>query len=369
MVDFDKYAGQLIADGVASTVPMNTLEEAQLVPAIDAINGLSVKIGKVIIDNTQVFGDPIGGVVTKMADRFGAGVEMARFKTGAVNKIRGSSCIPGGTVSMEAQIAYTNFAYNVEVTVGDREVDKAMLNAEDAGRYAAEKLRTAPKTVAQMNYQSWKQLLSDVVDGTKTIASTDRSDGAGSVVTYTASEIKGYAGHVDNTDLVIPAPTVGSLTVVTGSDAVDYVMKLEGATADMKIESDDMNLLGVEAFVEGKPILFAETKTLNALDRAWAVEADYKGLPTVNARDYISRFADIVEIDLFPDIPTNGSYTGKRLVAVLIDREALLEIVKYEDVESMRCVTTRSNNYSFQGEAIMVIKKYCNSYAMLADTA
>lgn len=369
MADFSDYAGQLVAGGVAPTVPMNMLEQAQLTPAIDAINGLSVKIGKVIIDNTQVFGDPIGAVVTKMADRFGAGVEMARFKTGAVNKIRGASCIPGGTVPMEAQIAYTNFAYNVEVSIGDREVDKAMLNAEDAGRYAAEKLRTAPKTVAQMHYAGWKQLLSDVCDGTKTIASTDRSDGAGNVVSYTGSEIKGYAGFIDSTDLVIPAPVIGTLTVIAGSEAVDYVMRLEGAAADMKVESDDMNLLGVEAFVEGKPVLFAETKTLNALDRAWAVEADYKGLPTVNARDYIKRFADIVEIDVFPAIPANASYTGKRLVAVLIDRDALLEIVKYEDVESMRCVTGRSNNYSFQGESIMVIKKYCNSYAMLADSA
>jgi len=369
MADFSNFAGQLIADGIASTVPMNNLDEAQVVPAIDAINGLSVKIGKVIIDNTQVFGDPFGSVVTKMADRFGAGVEMARFKTGAVNKIRGASCIPAGTVSMESQIAYTNFAYNIELSIGDREVDKAMLNAEDAGRYAAEKLRTAPKTVAQMHYAAWKELLVDVVDGTKTIASTDRSDGTGNVVNYVTGTISGYAGYVDDTNLVIPAPVTGTLTTITGSEAVDFVMRLEGAAADMKVESGSMNLLGVEAFVEGKPLLFAEIKTLNALDRAWAVEADYKGLPTVNARDYLKRFCDIVEIDKFPDMPVNAAYTGKRVGAVLIDRDALLEIVKYEDVESMRCVNGRSNNYSFQGESIMVIKKYCNSYAMLVASA
>ena len=369
MADFSDFAGQLIADGIASTVPMNNLDEAQVVPTIDAINGLSVKIGKVIIDNTQVFGDPFGSVVTKMADRFGAGVEMARFKNGATNKIRGTSCIPGGTVPMEAQVAYTNFAYNIEVSIGDREVDKAVLSAEDAGRYAAEKLRTAPKTVAQMHYAGWKELIVDVVDGTKTVASFDRSDGAGNAVNYVTGTIVGYAGYIDDTDLVIPAPVAGTLTTISGTEAVDYVMRLEGAAADMKVESAAMNKLGVEAFVEGKPLLFAEMKTLNALDQAWAVEADYKGLPTVNARDYLKRFCDIVEIDKFPAMPVNGLYTGKRVGAVLIDRDALLEIVKYEDVESMRCVTGRSNNYSFQGESIMVIKKYCNSYAMLVDSA
>jgi len=368
MADFSDFAGQLVADGIASTVPMNNLDEAQVVPAIDAINGMSVKIGKVLIDNTQVFGDPIGGVVTKMPDRFGAGIEMARFKTGAVNKIRGATCIPSGTVSMEAQVAYTNFAYNIELSIGDREVDKALLSADEAGKYAAEKLRTAPKTVAQMHYAGWKELIADVVDGTKTISSTDRSDGAGNVVSYATGTISGYAGYVDDSSLVIPAPVAGSLTSVTGSEAIDFVMRLEGAAADMKHEGVRMNKLGVETFVEGMPVLFAETKTLNALDQAWAVAGNYSGLPTISARDYLKKFAQIVEIDIFPDMPVNGSYTGKRLGAVLIDKEALLEVVKYEDVESMRCVTGRSNNYSFQGESIMVIKKYCNSYALLVAT-
>lgn len=369
MAEFSSYAGQLVRDGIASTVPMNNLDEAELVPAIDAINGMSVKIGKVLIDNTQVFGDPIGAVVTKMPDKFGAGIEMARFKTGAVNKKRDGTCIPSGTVAMESQVAYTNFAYNIELSIGDREVDKALLSADEAGKYSAEKLRTAPKTVAQMHYAGWKELLADVVDGTKTIASTDRSDGAGNVVSYSTGTVSAYIGKLDDTDLVIAAPVAGTLTVITGTSAIDYVMRLEGAAADMKVESADMNKLGVEAFVEGKPVLFAEIKTLNALDQAWAVAAGYAGLPTVSARDYISKFADIVEIDKFPAIPVNGLYTGKRLAAVLIDREALLEVIKYEDVESMRCVNGRSNNYSFQGESVMVIKKYCNSYAMLVDSA
>ena len=220
MADFDDYAGQLVRDGIKTNVPINTLEQADATPAVSAINGLSVKIGKIIIDNTQVFGDPIGAVVTKMADRFGAGVEMARFKEGATNKKWDLSCIPSGTATMESQVAYTNFAYNVEISIPDREVDKAVLNAEEAGKYAAEKLRTAPKTVADLHYKSWKQILSDVIDGTRTVASTDRSDGAGTVVSYSCTDINGYAGYLDNTSLVIPAPTVGSLTVMTGSAVV-----------------------------------------------------------------------------------------------------------------------------------------------------
>lgn len=369
MATFNDYAGQLVADGIATNVPLADLEENETAPSATAINGLSIKVGRVIIENTPVFGDRIAPYVTKYGDKFGGSIEMAIFDGPAVNKARDGSCTPSGTNTMSSQTCYTNFAYNMEMGVGDREIDKAVLNAEQAAQYGQAKLATVTQGIADLHYKAWKQLLTDVIDGTRSVSSTTRSDGAGTGVTYSTTVV-GYAGHVEDSGLVIAAPTTGSVTIITGSVALSFATKLQSAARDMVMMGTAMNSLGVNNFVSGKPLLFAEEKTLDALDYAWAVEGGYVGFPTVTARQFLSNFADVVEIEgAFPALPTNASYSGCRLAAVLIDRNALIEDVKYEDVESMRCTNGRSTQYSFQGESIMAIKRYCNSYALLVDSA
>lgn len=365
MVEFSKFAGQLVKDGIGINSPLTSLEEGQTAPVGVTINGLMPKISRVFVEETKIFNDPFGAVVRRVEDPYGVGIETAGFATGAANKKRDGTCMPSGTVPLVSQVNYINWSYNVEVKVYDREINKGVMSAEEAGRYVAEKLKTPLKTVAQSHYRSWLQLLSDVVDGTRTIASTTRSDGTGSAVNYNPTAIEGYAGMVEDSGLVIPAPVAGQLTTISANDALAYVQKLEGVAADMQYESDDYNLLGIETFVTGKPLLFAETKTLNAIDHAWSTAAANKAVPTVSGRDYIRRFADIVEIDKFPPIPTNASYSNKRLGAVLIDRDALREVVKYADVESMRCANERATGYNYQGESIMVIWAGAPSYAML----
>lgn len=367
MSAFSQFAGQLVQDGIGTNSPLTALEEGGTAPVGVTISGLMPKISRVFIEETKIFNDPFGAVVRKVNDPYGVGVETAAFETGAANKLRDGTCMPSGTVPLASQVNYINWSYNVEVKVYDREVNKGVMSEAEAGNYVAEKLKTPLKTVAQNHYRSWLQLLSDVVDGTRTIASTTDSDGTGAVVSYAPTAIVGYAGMVEDSGLVIQAPVEGTLSVISAADALSYVMKLEGVASDMMYESDTFNLLGVETFVSGKPLLFAETKTLNAIDHAWSTAAANKAIPTVSGRDYLKRFCDIVEIDAFPAIPTNLTYTTQRLGAVLIDRDALREVIKYADVESMRCANERATGYNYQGESIMVIWAGAPSYAMLVD--
>jgi hypothetical protein len=219
------------------------------------------------------------------------------------------------------------------------------------------------------HYKSWLQLVSDVVDGTRSIASFTKSDGTGTPVTYAPSAILGYAGMVELADLVIPAPVVGDLTVISDADALAFIQTLEGAASDMIYETSAFNKLGIETFVSGRPLVFAETKTLNAIDSAWAAGGVYKGFPTVSAREYIRRFADIVEIDIFPALPTNETYALYHIGAVMMDRDAMREVIKYADVESSRCTNERATGYNYQGESVMYIWKGAPSYALLVKEA
>lgn len=83
----------------------------------------------------------------------------------------------------------------------------------------------------------------------------------------------------------------------------------------------------------------------------------------------MGRFSEVVEIDSFASLPTNSSYTNKRLGAVLLDRDALIEKVEYADVESFRCTKERATGYSYQGSSALSIWRGDNSYAMLFNTA
>ncbi len=362
---FAKYAGQAVAHGIDINTPLAPLENNSS-PAVNAVRGLMLKIGNIFIEDTKVFGDPFGagGFVRHYDERFGGGVEIAQFVSGAVNKKRDGSCVPRGEVELASETAYTNYAYSIDITIGDREVDRSVMNLEQASNYAAQKAATAMKTVSQLHYQSWKQLLSGVVDGTRNIESTDRSDGLGQTVNYVV-DVEGYAGQVSDTDYIIPSPSGYSRTTIPeAEDALNMALDLQAVATAFKWERDDNNLLGIENFVRGRPLLFMEAAILNAMDAVFSVNGGYQGFPTVSAREFLGRFADIVELDIFPEIPTNEEYTG-RLGAVLMDRDALFEITKYADVEAQRCAKPRSTGYNYSGESIMHIWKGAPSYAML----
>ena len=365
-MEFANFAGQLTAQGVGTFTPMATLEE-NYKTNIQTINGLLPKIGRVFIDETRVFGDPMASVFTKTDQPFGGGVEFGAFIEGTANKKRDGTCFPKGSAALVSQVAWSNYAYNNDVTLYDYEINKAVFTPEEAASYFANKLRLPLKTTALLHYHACLQLLSDVIDGTRSISSYDRSDGSatvGAAVTYAANVI-GYCGKVTKSDLAISVPTEGELTTISADDSMDFVKIFEGIAADMEYESKSFNKAGVSTFITGKPYLICEKKTLNALDHAFMTDGNFKGFPTKTAREFLGRFADIVEINKFPSLPTNSSYADYHIGGIMLDKEACKEYVLNATVESMRCVNERATGYNFQGESILTVKKTVPSYALL----
>ena len=365
-MEFANFAGQLTAQGVGTFTPMATLE-ANYKTNIQTINGLLPKIGTVFLDETRVFGDPMASVFTKTDQPFGGGVEFGAFIEGTANKKRDGTCFPKGSAALVSQVAWSNYAYNNDVTLYDYEINKAVFTPEEAASYFANKLRLPLKTTALLHYQACLQLLSDVIDGTRSISSYDRSDGSatvGAAVTY-AADVIGYCGKVTKSDLAISVPAEGELTTISADDSMDFVKIFEGIAADMEYESKSFNKAGVSTFITGKPYLICEKKTLNALDHAFMTDGNFKGFPTKTAREFLGRFADIVEINKFPSLPTNASYADYHIGGIMIDKDACKEYVLNATVESMRCVNERATGYNFQGESILTVKKTVPSYALL----
>lgn len=371
MANFDAYAGQLVASGVRPNAPVIALE-AESNPTVfknlESINGLMPKISKVFIHETRTFNNPLDALFTKYGGaEYGCAVEHAAFMDGATNKKNDGKCIPRGNIDMASQLDIINYAYDIDIEIKDREVNKAVMNAEQVGAYVANKMKAPMLTMSIMKFEAEKQLLSDVIDGTRTISSSESSDGTGTTVSYNPT-IKGYAGVVESANITL-APVVEQDTPAFTSvdDVIDAVELLETAAADMKFPTSSYNKLGIKTVLRGKPVLVAEEKTLNAMDNAIMNNADQR-LPTRTAREFIGRFADIVELDSFAALPTNSSYANKRLGFVLIDREVPSEHVVYSDIESQRCAKQRLTGYSAQGESILGMWRGAPSYAMLLDT-
>lgn len=374
---FKPYAGQLIKDGIGKGLPFVNLEEGIVTTNLEKIHGLSAKIKDIFIRETRVFANPLEPYITKYGERFGAAIEQAAFKRGAPNAKLDGTCMPWGDVDIASQINAANFGYDVDISIYDHEIDKAVLDDAQLGAYVAQKMRTPLQTIALMKYRAWVQLLSDVIDGTRSITSYVNSNNpASTAVTYTPT-VKGYCKSIDDTGFVIPEVQRGSLTSVPdAATALKIAQRLEGMSADFAYSGNDLNNLEVETFTTGTPLLVMETKVLNALDAIFAntnaagtgTGYGYAGFPTKSFRDYVRRFSEIVEIDSFAQLPTNATYAKKRLGALLLDRDMLIENVQYADVESFRCTKERATGYSYQGSSTLSIWQGLDSHAMLFDT-
>lgn len=368
--DYNAIAGQLIASGINTNMPYVNAEEGTKASNLDKINNLSAKIKDVFIRDTRVFGNPLDEYFTKWYSRFGAGMEQAMFNPAVDKKVVSERCMPWGDASLVSQTNWANFAYNVPITVRDHEVDGALMDEGMLGSYVAAKLKTPLAMLSKMKYRTEIQLISDVIDGTRSITSNSASDASGASVTYSPT-VSGYAGVINQSGVVVPAVERGSL--VTAPDVADILkiaQTLQGYASDFDIPANSDNKSGVETFSASAPLLIMERKVLNAFDSAF-VNADAANNASVygySFRDFVRNFSTLVEIDSFADLPTNSTYTDKRLGAVLLDRDSLIENVKWADVESFRCANERATGYSYQGMSILSVSEMLNSCAMLFDT-
>lgn len=392
---FASYAGQLVAGGASITPyaqPVIDLGDAMnetVLANLSKVNGLIPKIGDVIIHDTMVYDAPIMRIFKRRDNPYGVATEHAAFQDGAVNKLNPGLCVPRGNVQMVDQLTAANLAWDVPLMVYDREVDKAILSSAGIADYVAQKMRTMEKTVRELQFNAAKIILSNVVPGKRTVSSYSASDGSGSSVTYTGNP-DGYAGVVHfNNKWTIPEVTRGTVgptlaNTTTGETVMDmvlqYLQTLEGMAADMVVPGNDYNQLQVNTFSGDRPWLVMETKVLNQFDNAIANTTTsngygYSGFPTRTAREYIARFADLVEIDAFAALPAYDStgypgstdYTGCRVNAVLLDKDAPWLVTKWANTEGQRCAGERAMGYSARGEQEMAIYKGANSACIITD--
>ncbi len=388
------YAGQEVAGGTSTTpynqpsIDFGDYMNSTILSNMPRINGLLPKVSDVIIHDTMVYDAGIMRMFKRKDSPFGVATEHAIFAKGADNKLNPGLCVPRGSVAVESQITASNLAWNVPINIYDREINGAVMSDAEVTAYVAQKMRTMDKTIADIQFNAAKILLSDCVAGSRAISSYTSSDGTGSAVSYTATP-DGYAGQVNvETDFTIPEIARGSkptLAVGAGFSSVmeavlDYLQTLEGAASDMRYPGDDYNALNVDTFSGDRPWLVMETKVLNEFDNAIANATTtngygYSGFPTKTAREYIARFADLLEIDAFAALPaydsttfpTSTDYTGDRLTAVLLDKDAPWLITKFNNVEGQRCSGDRMYGYSARGEQDMAIFKGVNSFVMIND--
>ena len=388
------YAGQEVQGGT-STTPYNqpTIDfgdpmSATILANLPSINGLLPRVSSVIIHDTMVFEGSVMNIFNRRDDPYGVATEHAIFSTGAANKLNNGLCVPRGSVSMNPQITASNLAWNVPINIYDREINGAVMSETEIQAYVAQKMRTMQKTINELQFNAAKVMLSDCVPGSRTISSYTASDGTGSAVTMTSTP-DGYAGKVNlDTDFTIPEVNRGSMPTLAASGGYSSVMEavlaylqtLEGAASDMAYPGSDYNLLGTDTFSGDRPWLIMETKVINQFDNAIANATTsngygYSGFPTKTAREYIARFADLVEIDAFAALPAYDSttypastdYSGDRLTAVLLDKDAPWLITKFSNMEGQRCSSERMYGYSARGEQDMAIFKGVNSFVMIND--
>ena len=388
------YAGQEVAGG-SSTTPYNQpvidfgdYMNATILSNLSSINGLLPKVSRTIVHDTMVYNAGIMDIFKRMDDPFGVATEHAIFSTGATNKLNPGTCVGRGNVSMNSQITASNLAWNVPLFIYDREINGAVMSDMEITAYVAQKMRTMQKTINELQFTAAKVMLSDAVPGSRTISSYSASDGTGSSVTMTSTP-DGYAGKVNlDTAFTIPEITRGSQPSLAAASPYSSVMEavliylqtLEGAAADMGYPGSDYNALGTDTFSGDRPWLIMETKVLNEFDNAIANASTsngygFSGFPTKSAREYIARFADLREIDAFSALPaydsttfpTSTDYSGDRLTAVLLDKDAPWLVTKFDNLEGQRCSSERGYGYSARGEQDMAIFKGVNSFVMIND--
>ena len=144
---------------------------------------------------------------------------------------------------------------------------------------------------------------------------------------------------------------------------------IQNAATEMREESTYYSALGINTFCLQRPNLVIEEKVLNALDKAWALDGAAKQIPTRTAREFLETFCDVIAFPgVFADLPTNASYTNKRLAAVLIDKDSCTEAIAWEDVASQYCCKERMTGYNFGGASSMAIYRGNPACAFIADT-
>lgn len=376
--NFAGFAGNaFLASGINPNMPSVNLEgvgDPTVVANLQNIQGMLPTKGAQILLTPRIFGSRFDWIPRSNMP-YGAFAELANWVTGPPVKIKDGKCIAYGEAKMLAEQWVSNWAYNIPLNLYDREINKVVLGPEQIQSYMSGKMQTPLNTMSIMRYVKWKQLFSDVIDGTRSITSKTSSDGTGSNATYAPTNIKGYAGKVITSTTPIPKLTYGSpsnaFSGSTGAaDILTLLDSIKDAVTWAKYPSADYSKAigtGDGYIFTNKMNLIMEEALLNEMDSVWTMKSDYKALGQ-SARSYIRSYlgeGSLIEIDVWPDLPTSSASTKKRLTAVLVDAEAPREFIMNESVEGQRCGQERMTSFTWQGEGVSAISKVLPSAAFI----
>ena len=166
MPTFDQFAGQEVASGIRSNEPVIAFETEgtrTVLNNLGLIDGIIPKLGRVLFRECRIMDNPLDRIFRKSALPFGVGWEDAEFVTGGKNKKNDGTCVPIGNPTMESQVNLINLAWSIDVSIKDREINKAVLSPEEVGQFIAQKMRTPRKTLAMLKYRAETQIISDVM--------------------------------------------------------------------------------------------------------------------------------------------------------------------------------------------------------------
>lgn len=363
-----------VKDGIAPAMPianLSSVSDPTTVANLEKIAGLYPAKGTSIIMETRVPGDMFGDCVNRINEPFGAFSELATFVNSPASKKRNGKCYDYGTAELYGQAFVSNWAYNVWVTIKDREINRAVMSESEAMSYIAKKTATPLATLMFERNARIKEIIANVRDGTRTIESNTSSDGTGNVVTVTTN-IVGYAGKIEQTTFAVPELTYGEEAgALTGEQVVEVLKKVRNASTWMQfasnvyakgLQSDD------SAFtLSGTLDLYVEKAFLDALDFGMTSVTDTKYLGRT-AREWLAMMINgrIVEIDKHESLPESAGAGSERLLMAILDRESIWEFVNWEDVEAQRCVGERSTSINHQGQGSVGVFMGVPSYALLS---
>lgn len=375
---FSKYAGTLVADGEATYKPVFDLEEGTTDDITDlpaTIDGLASKLSGIIINPTMVYNDNLSDLFIKSSAEFGIGYEETGYLGGAPDYKSDGTCKQIGNVSLADPMYHSiNYAVHEVLEVKDDEFKKSVFNSEQLSSLVANKIQTIAKTRAQKIRLAYRQIVSDVIDGTRSIASNTKSDGTGDSVTY-APTVTGYAGKVYDgvvdfgMDKAVAGVGIGYQPVFSTANALAFLKGVKTIGRDIAIESTDFNLAGREVFVNGKPTLTLEKKVLDALNYALMDGDQHKlGYNATGASDFLADTFEVKPIDAFASLPTSDDYSNVRLGAVISVPGVFREVTYQDSMESDRCMGRRSTVYDYQALKAMWASTMLPSAAVLFPT-
>lgn len=390
---FTKFAGTLVANGTdeQNKRPLYGLEKGQQldyseIPGI--VDNLMAQLSGIIVNPTTVYNDPISDLFIKSTAELGFGYEETGYGAGAPDKKSDGTCKQIGNVKLPEPVFHAkNYASHAVLEIFDKEFKTQVFTPEQLSVLIANKIRTIAKTEANKLALAEKQIVSDIVSGTRNITSYTNSEDPESTAVYypengaSAADgpVKGYVGNVQTADIdgTVAGVGVGSMPAFTTADAVALLKQIKANARDMAMPSTDFNLAGREIHVEGQPNLIIPKKVMDALNYA-LMDGDQHQLGGYSdgATVFLKDAVNIKLIDSFADMPSNDALAVTNsddtidtddyaIGCILADNGLYREVNYLESMESERCMGRRSVIYDYVTEKAIFPSTFLASAAIL----